>query len=107
LPQNEVIGKAFRENVKMYPELCIRELVANALIHQDFSQTGNSVMIEIYDNRIEITNPGEPLINTDRFLSRSSSVAVCPCRRKTVMMAVKIAPMAELLMFSTILGSSF
>lgn len=68
LPQNEVIGKAFRENVKMYPELCIRELVANALIHQDFSQTGNSVMIEIYDNRIEITNPGEPLINTDRFL---------------------------------------
>jgi len=52
----------------MYPELAIRELVANAIIHQDFFQTGNSVMIEIYNNRIEITNPGEPLVDTDRFL---------------------------------------
>ncbi|MCD6105172.1 MAG: putative DNA binding domain-containing protein [Thermosipho sp. (in: Bacteria)] len=68
LPSNEVIGKAFRKTIKMYPELAIRELVANAIIHQDFFQTGNSVMIEIYDNRIEITNPGEPLVDTERFL---------------------------------------
>ncbi len=68
LPSNEVIEKAFRKTVNMYPELAIREIVANAIIHQDFFQTGNSVMIEIYENRIEVTNPGEPLINTDRFL---------------------------------------
>ncbi|MDD3024641.1 MAG: hypothetical protein PHE26_12165 [Syntrophomonadaceae bacterium] len=35
LPTNEEIGRAFRREVKMYPELAIRELVANALIHQD------------------------------------------------------------------------
>ena len=52
----------------MYTELAIRELVANAIIHQDFSQTGNSVMIEIFDNRFEVTNPGEPLVEIDRFL---------------------------------------
>ena len=68
LPSNEVIEKAFRKTIKMYPELAIRELVANAIIHQDFFQTGNSVMIEIYNNRIEITNPGEPLVDTERFL---------------------------------------
>lgn len=68
LPSNEVINKAFRETKKMYPELSIRELVANALIHQDFSQRGNSVMIEIYSNRFEVTNPGEPLVDTERFL---------------------------------------
>ncbi len=68
LPSNEIIGKAFRKTIKMYPELAIRELVANAIIHQDFFQTGNSVMIEIYSNRIEITNPGEPLVDTERFL---------------------------------------
>lgn len=68
LPSNETINQAFRENKSMYPELSIRELVANAIIHQDFSQTGNSVMIEIYANRFEVTNPGEPLVDTDRFL---------------------------------------
>jgi predicted HTH transcriptional regulator len=68
LPSNEIIGKVFRREKKMYPELAIRELVANAIIHQDFFQTGNSVMVEIYNNRIEITNPGEPLVDTDRFL---------------------------------------
>lgn len=68
LPSNEIIKQAFRENKKMYPELSIREIVANALIHQDFSQSGNSVMIEIFANRFEVTNPGKPLIDTDRFL---------------------------------------
>jgi len=68
LPSNEVIKQAFRHNIQMYPELSIREIVANAIIHQDFSQTGNSVMVEIYANRFEVTNPGEPLVDTDRFL---------------------------------------
>src|SRR5690606_1832801 len=71
LPSNEEIGQAFRREVKIYPELAIRELIANALIHQDFSIKGAGVMIEIYDNRIEITNPGKPLIDTQRFIDHS------------------------------------
>ena len=42
LPMNEEIGKAFRKEVKMFPELAIRELVANAIIHQDFSEKGSN-----------------------------------------------------------------
>lgn len=68
LPANEVLGKALRKNVPMYPEIAVRELVANALIHQDFSVTGAGPMVEIFDDRIEITNPGEPLVDTQRFL---------------------------------------
>jgi predicted HTH transcriptional regulator len=68
LPSNEIIKQAFRENIRMYPELSIREIVANAIIHQDFFQTGSSVMIEIFSNRFEVTNPGIPLVDTDRFL---------------------------------------
>jgi ATP-dependent DNA helicase RecG len=68
IPTNEIIGQALRENVPMYPELAIRELVANALIHQDFFITGAGPMIEIFSDRIEITNPGIPLVSTDRFL---------------------------------------
>ncbi|MDO9318257.1 MAG: ATP-binding protein [Gammaproteobacteria bacterium] len=68
LPSNEEIGKALRKEVPMYPELALRELVANAIIHQDFNLTGTGPMIEVFANRIEITNPGTPLVATDRFL---------------------------------------
>lgn len=68
VPVNEVIGQALRRTVPMFPPLAVRELVANALIHQDFSTTGTGPMVEIFNNRIEITNPGEPLVDTLRFL---------------------------------------
>lgn len=80
LPANEVIEKALRKNVPMYPELAVRELVANALIHQDFKIHGTGPMIEIFTDRIEITNPGLPMVKTERFLdlpprSRNEDVA--------------------------------
>ncbi|HMO85080.1 MAG TPA: ATP-binding protein [Lacipirellulaceae bacterium] len=80
LPANEVIGAALRKEVPMYPELAIRELVANLIIHQDFTVTGAGPMIEVFDSRLEITNPGEPLMDTQRFLdtppqSRNESLA--------------------------------
>ena len=68
LPANEVVRQALRETVPMYPEIAVRELVANALIHQDFLMTGAGPMVEIFDDRIEITNPGEPLVDTQRFV---------------------------------------
>lgn len=68
LPQNEVIEDALRKEVNLIPEIVIRELVANALIHQDFSIGGASVMVEIYSNRVEISNPGEPVVPVERFI---------------------------------------
>jgi ATP-dependent DNA helicase RecG len=68
LPQNEVIVDALRQEVKLLPEIAIRELVANALIHQDFQIGGASVMVEIYDNRVEISNPGQPVVPVERFI---------------------------------------
>ena len=68
LPVNEVMGAALRKDVPMYPELAVREVVANAVIHQNFFLTGTSPVIEIFDNRMEITNPGIPLIDKERFV---------------------------------------
>ncbi len=68
LPSNEVIDQALRVTVPMFPEVAVRELLANALIHQDFSITGAGPMFEIFDDRLEITNPGEPLVATERFV---------------------------------------
>ena len=68
VPTNEVIEQSLRKTVPMFPELAVRELVANALIHQDFLLTGAGPMVEIFDDRIEITNPGRPLVETERFV---------------------------------------
>lgn len=85
LPRNEVIGQALRKEVPMYPELAVRELVANALVHQDFSVTGAGPMVEIFSDRMEITNPGLPLVKTDRFLDtppRSRNEALASFMRR-------------------------
>lgn len=80
LPQNELIGEALRNVVRRFPVLAVRELVANALIHQDFAVTGAGPTVEIFDDRMEITNPGRPLIDPLRFIdepprSRNETIA--------------------------------
>lgn len=68
LPANEQIGQALRVAIPIYPEIAIRELTANAIIHQDLTVTGDSPLIEIFSDRMEITNSGLPLIDTLRFI---------------------------------------
>lgn len=79
LPQNEVIEDALRKEVKLLPEVVVRELLANALIHQDFEIGGASPVVEVFSNRVEISNPGEPIVPVDRFidgyLSRNERLA--------------------------------
>lgn len=71
LPNNEIIERALRKEVKMYPTIALRELIANALIHQDFEIKGSGPMIEIFKDRLEITNPGIPIIDVLRFIDHS------------------------------------
>jgi predicted HTH transcriptional regulator len=68
LPQNEIIENALRKQVKLLPMESVRELIANALIHQDLAMQGAGPMIEVYSNRIEISNPGEPIVPVERFI---------------------------------------
>lgn len=58
LPQSEIIEQALRVKRTVYPETALREIIANALIHQDFSVTGAGPLVEIFDDRIEISSPG-------------------------------------------------
>ncbi len=85
MPRNEFIGKAFREERPLYPAIAIRELVANALIHQDMTVTGAGPLVEMFVDRIEITNPGQPLVEPDRFLDfppRSRNEALASLMRR-------------------------
>ena len=72
LPANEAIGNILRKDVRMYPEIAVRELVVNSIIHQDFAVKGFPT-VEIFSDRIEISNPGQPVINSDRFIDEYSS----------------------------------
>lgn len=71
LPRNEVIGTALRQDLPMYPDLALRELIANALIHQDFSISGTGPMVEVFEDRVEVANPGVPLGDIDRLLDQA------------------------------------
>lgn len=72
-PQNRFVEQVVREEVKMFPRQAIRELIANALIHQDFLATGTSVMIEMFIDRLEVSNPGLPPIKVERFIDEYRS----------------------------------
>lgn len=72
-PANKVVEQAIRHDEKMFPLQALRELIANSLIHQDFNVSGTSVMIEMYQDRVEISNPGTPPISPERFIDEFRS----------------------------------
>lgn len=69
LPETETIGRALRVTSTAYPSIAIRELLANMLIHQDLTVRGAGPLIEIFDNRIEFSNPGNSLIRVERLVN--------------------------------------
>lgn len=52
------IGRVRRRDVPEYPVEAVREAVINAIVHADYSIGGAGTKIAIFDDRIEITNPG-------------------------------------------------
>jgi predicted HTH transcriptional regulator len=57
LPRSEQLHGVLRREYPMYPMEALREIVANALIHQDLAVRGAGPLIEIFDGRIDISNP--------------------------------------------------
>lgn len=56
------LGRAARfESTMMYPELACREALVNAIAHRDFSEEGRGIEIFVYDDRMEVKNPGSLL----------------------------------------------
>ncbi|CAN5456492.1 helix-turn-helix domain-containing protein [soil metagenome] len=85
LPKNEHIGTALREAHPLFPVLAIRELVANALIHQDMTVTGAGPQIELFEDRLEVSNPGAPLVKPERMIDlppRSRNEALAALMRR-------------------------
>ena len=74
---NESVGEdmstALRRTTHAYPKKAIREILGNALVHQDLAERGTGITVEIFDDRIEVTNPGLPILPVDRFIDENQS----------------------------------
>lgn len=49
---------ARREDIPEYPPAAVREAVINAILHADYSTKRSPIQVAIFDDRLEITNPG-------------------------------------------------
>lgn len=71
VPTVEVIDGGLRTTMSAYAPRALREFLANALIHQDLEEPGVQLTVEIFDDRLEFRNPGEPLIAIERFVDET------------------------------------
>ena len=85
IPSPEDGSAPVREAQPLFPRVAVRELVANALIHQDMTIPGAGPTVELFRNRMEITNPGAPLVEPERFIDfppRSRNEALASLMRR-------------------------
>lgn len=73
LPVRGMIGPdGKRQDYLVIPEIAIREALANAIVHRDYATNSSRIQVDIYANRIEITNPGRSLMPIDELESTQS-----------------------------------
>lgn len=80
IPQEEKIDGGRRVEHIMFPRKAIREMVGNMIIHQDLTVHGSGPMMEIFDTRVESSNPGSLLVEINRIIdtaphSRNENIA--------------------------------
>lgn len=69
MPVREKITGIYRQREYGYSEIVLREVIANAIIHQDFSFNAQGPVIEIFNDRIEVTNSGRPLVEIIKIVN--------------------------------------
>ena len=80
IPREEEISEGRRLEHIMFPKKAIREILGNMLIHQDLTEHGSGPILEVFDTRVEASNPGRFLVDIDRIIdtaphSRNEAIA--------------------------------
>lgn len=68
LPAKEDLKAVRLTTESAIPLPAVRESIANAVIHQDFYATGTGPVVEVFSNRVEVTNPGTPMVDVMRIV---------------------------------------
>ena len=73
------------------PEVVLREAMTNALLHRSYSEyfDGEAVAVDVFDDRVEITNPGGLWGKSRADLADGRSC----CRNATVMRLMSLIPL--------------
>jgi predicted HTH transcriptional regulator len=58
MTREAVIGSVKRSDLWTYPVVAVREAIVNAIVHADYSQPGAPIRVALFDDRLEIDNPG-------------------------------------------------
>ena len=69
----EIKGFEPRKEILEIPEEALKEAIINAVSHRDYSEKGAVIQVDIFDDRIEISDPGELLFDKADFGKRSIS----------------------------------
>ena len=65
-------GTGPRKEVWEIPLTVFKEAIINALSHRDYYEQGAKIMIEVYDDRVEISNPGGLLMGVKKDFGKKS-----------------------------------
>jgi ATP-dependent DNA helicase RecG len=78
---SSIIGESRRIDIPQYPLAAVREAVINAIIHADYAIKGSSIIVALFEDRIEITNPGSLLYG---FKLEDALTGSSRCRNRVI-----------------------
>jgi ATP-dependent DNA helicase RecG len=58
MTREAVIGPVKRTDRWTFPVVAVREAIMNAIVHADYAQQGAPIRVALFDDRLEIENPG-------------------------------------------------
>lgn len=58
MTREAIIGAVKRNDLWTFPIVAVREALMNAIVHADYSQRGAPIRVALFDDRLEIENPG-------------------------------------------------
>ena len=60
-----VINKLKRDEVVQYPLEAIREVIVNSIMHRDYFDDSEDILVEIFKNKLVVSNPGGLVLGLD------------------------------------------